>query len=213
MAESIETFVAKLQSEGVEVGRQEADKLLANAHQEAEKIVADAKAQAEKILADARGEAGKTLMRGKTELELAARDALLRLREALSKSLEAVLQYRVRETLTDVDFLGKILHELILLYAKDEQTARGGFKVNVSSEVCQKLADWALQEIRQEKSDNIHMPIDLKGTLSGAGFEYTTSGATVEVTLGSVVEILSELVGPEIRHLLESAVTDAQEQE
>ena len=156
MAESIETFVAKLQSEGVEVGRQEADKLLANAHQEAEKIVADAKAQAEKILADARGEAGKTLMRGKTELELAARDALLRLREALSKSLEAVLQYRVRETLTDVDFLGKILHELILLYAKDEQTARGGFKVNVSSEVCQKLADWALQEIRQEKSKARH---------------------------------------------------------
>jgi len=208
MAESIETFVAKLQNEGVQAGRQEAEKIAADAQKEAERIVADAKAQSEKTIAEANAEAQNILTRGKTELSLAARDAVLRLRETLGRSLQAILRYHASEALGDVEFLGRVLHELILLYAKDEQAAREGFRVNVSPDLREKLAEWALKEIGRDRLEDINMPLDLQGTLSGAGFEYTMSGATVEVTLDSVVETLSDLVGPELRKVLESAATD-----
>lgn len=205
MPETIETFVAKLQTEGVQAGKAEADKIVADAQAKAEQVLADAKAQADKIVADAETQAQGLVSRGKTELELAARDATLKLQDTLSRALQAVLRQGAQATLADVDFLGKVLHELILMYAKDEQTARQGFKVNVPQELRQDLVDWALQEIGKEKIENIHMPIDLKSTLKTAGFEYTTSGGTVEVTLDSVVEVLSDLVSPSLRKLIEPA--------
>ncbi len=213
MAESIETFVAKLQTEGVQAGRQEADAICATAKTEAEKIVADANAQAEKIIAGAQSDAENLLSRGKTELSLAARDATLSLQETLSKSLEAILRQSAAETLKDVDFLGKVLHELILLYAKDELAAKSGITFNVAPELRAQLAQWALNEIGQDRLDNIGVHMDLKGTLAAAGFEYTASGATVEVTLDSVVETLSALVGPELRKVLTSALADTPESE
>jgi vacuolar-type H+-ATPase subunit E/Vma4 len=213
MAESIETFVAKLQSEGVDAGRQEADAILATAKTEAEKILADANGESDKIIAQAKTDAENLLSRGKTELSLAARDAVLALQETLSKSLQAILRYHTGETLADVDFLGKVLHELILLYAGDELASKSGVTFNVSSELRQKLADWALKEIGQDRLDNIGVHMDLKGTLAGAGFEYSAAGATVEVTLDSVVETLTSLVGPELRKVLESAATDTTKSE
>jgi len=213
MAESIETFVAKLQNEGVQAGRQEADAILASAKTEADKILSDANAEAEKIIAQANTEADNRLSRGKTELSLAARDAVLSLQETLSQSLQAILRHHAGETLKDVDFLGKVLHELILLYAKDEAACKSGITFNVSPELRQSLVDWAVKEIGQDRLDNIGIHMDLRGTLAAAGFEYTASGATIEVTLDSVVETLAGLVGPELRKVLESAASDNTESE
>ena len=213
MAESIETFVAKLQNEGVEAGRQEAQAIVADTKAESEKIVADAQSQADKIIAQAKAEAENLLSRGQTELSLAARDAVLRLQETLSKSLQTILRYQAGVTLQDVNFLGKVLHELILLYAGDELASKGGITFNVSPDLRQELADWALKEIGQDRLDDIGIHMDLHGTLASAGFEYTVAGATIEVTLDSVVETLTSLVGPELRKVLESAATDTPESE
>ncbi len=213
MAESIETFVAKLQNEGVEAGRQEAESIVSSAKTEAEKTIADAQSQADKIIAQAQAQAENLLSRGQTELSLAARDAVLSLQETLSKSLQAILRYQAGETLQDVGFLGEVLHELILLYAKDELAAKGGITFNVSSELREKLADWALKEIGQDRLDDIGVHMDLHGTLASAGFEYSVTGATIEVTLDSVVETLSALVGPELRKVLETAAADTPESE
>ena len=52
---------------------------------------------------------------------------------------------------------------------------------------------------------------ELAGTLKEAGFEYTVGGATVEVTLSSVVESLSEMVSPALRDILAAAATEPKE--
>jgi len=54
MADSIETFVQKLQAEGVQAGRDEAQKLVDEARTEAEGIVAQAGEQAKRITSQAR---------------------------------------------------------------------------------------------------------------------------------------------------------------
>ena len=47
--------------------------------------------------------------------------------------------------------------------------------------------------------------IDLAGTLRQAGFEYNAGGATIEVTLESVVAVLSEMFSPRLREILATA--------
>jgi len=67
----------------------------------------------------------------------------------------------------------------------------------------EKLVEWALSEIGHEAMESRYASVDLKGTLKGVGFEYSVQGGTVEITLESVVETLSNMVGPELRNALQ----------
>ncbi len=211
--ETIESFVEKLQTEGVEAGRQAAEKLKSEAQQQADNSIAEAKAQAEKIIARANAEAESILARSGTELKLAARDAALKLRDSLSAALSAVLARGAEKKLSDVEFLGKVLHELVLLYAKADQEGKNLIKIDVRPEIRKKLVQWALSELGHEVGESGHTSIDLKGRLSQAGFEYEVAGATTEVTLDSVVETLSEMVSPALRKVLEEAMTEGENQD
>ncbi|MHC4986656.1 MAG: hypothetical protein ACYTFO_10945, partial [Planctomycetota bacterium] len=64
------------------------------------------------------------------------------------------------------------------------------------------LTDWALQEIGQGVIEGARGSVDLKASLAGAGFEYTVSGATVEVTPESVTTALTEMLTPRLREIL-----------
>jgi len=211
MAETIESFVAKLQTEGVEAGRQAAEKLHEQARQEAEEILRRAGTEAEKILSDARAEAERLLARGQTELRLAARDAALRFRESLGRALSAVLKSKVGKKLQDAEFLGTVLHELITSYAKSDLARKGSIRINVPPEMRDKLVQWALHELAQKPAKQADVPLDLKGTLAQAGFEYTVTSGTVEVTQESVVEVLTDLIGPSLGKVLEEAMAETKQ--
>lgn len=212
MAGNIEAFVAKLQEEGIQAGQQAAEKLKADAQSQAEKIIADAKKQAEDITSQAKKQAEDTLSRSQVELNLAARDALLRLREILGRALGAILARGARVKLEDTEFIGTILHELILAYAKSDIEGKIAMNIDVAPEMRQKLVDWALREIGQDAIDQTRkgVSLDLKGTLSAAGFEYNVTGATVEITLESVTETLKDLVGPELRKVIDAAAGETE---
>lgn len=203
MADTIEAFVAKLQAEGVEAGRKEADKLVEDARQEAEVIVHEAQEQARKIVADAENQAKANLAKGKTELDLAARDSVLRLRDALSRILRVVLARETREALADGNFLRQLIHDALVQYAKADSENKEAVRVTVQPEFHAQLADWLMHEVMHK---NAVGQIDLKGTLRDAGFEYEIAGKNVEVTTSSVVEMLSEMVGPALRKLLDEAL-------
>lgn len=209
MAETIESFVKKLQTDGVEAGRQEAEKIQQAARDEAQQTVDDAKRQAEKIVADAKAEADGMLARAKTELQLASRDAVLKLRDVLARALEAIVAEGTKEKLADADFLGQVLHDLVRLYAESHMGARSApMTIDVQPEMKQKLREWALSELGQQAVDSLRSTFDLQGTLAATGFEYKIAGATVEVTVESVVETLKDLVGPGLKEVLDQAVAD-----
>ncbi|MFP4104738.1 MAG: hypothetical protein ACLFVU_01510 [Phycisphaerae bacterium] len=202
MADTIEAFVAKLKTEGVEAGQEEAQRLQTEAQAQADQIVSEAEEKAKKIVADAEAERESILARVETELRLASRDTVLKLRERLSQILQRVLNEGARQKITDVDFVGQVLHEIILKYAEADAEHKSDITINVPVDMRDKLVDWAIQEIGQERTDHLSKTIDLKGTLSRAGFEYNATGATVEVTLDSVVESLFTIVGPKLREIL-----------
>lgn len=204
MAETIESFVAKLKTQGVEQGRQQADQILAEAQAQAEKIVSAAKAEAEQVLAAAEKQGQELLARSQTELGLAARDASIKLRETLVKSLQSVIAGPVGESLNDAEFLRSVMTDIMNRYVAADIEGTGVIKLNLNDKKYHELAEWAIKQIRSSaKHDGIG--IDLKGTLRQAGFEYNITGATVEMTQESIVEIMMGLVGPKLREVFSSA--------
>ena len=205
MAETIESFVTKLQEEGVQEGQAAAEKIRDEAQEQARQIVEEANAEAERVVTDAEEQAKTILEKGQTELRLAARDAALKLRAILSQALQVVLGGPVEAPLVDAKFLTPLLHDIVMQYAQADSGSKRNITINVSPEMQKQLADWAIGELHKAvKSSNTQL--DLKGTLNQAGFEYRIDGATVEITVDSVVGILSELVGPRLTELLDQAM-------
>jgi vacuolar-type H+-ATPase subunit H len=208
MAETIEAFVAKLRQEGVEAGREAAEKHLAQAHQEADALLADARAQARKMLSDAQAQAEASQAKARTDLELAARDITLRLRDSLSRAVRQVLAAGAKEQLADPEFLGGLLREIVLEYVAADIAKESSFRITVTPEMRERLAQWALARLRQPELGGLS--IDLKGTLAQDGFEYRAEGAGIEVTVDSVVEALGDLVNPALREMLARAMSQEQ---
>jgi V/A-type H+-transporting ATPase subunit E len=205
MAETIEAFVAKLQAEGVDAGRQEAQRIRAEAERQAQQVLQQARHDADRLMADAKAHADGTAARARAELALAVRDTVLRLQEALGRTLSAVLSAGVKQRMDDPAFLGSLLHDLVAAYVKRDVECGDVLKIDVPEDMRQKLIDWAMREIGQERVEKLRPCIDLKGTLKDAGFEYTLRGSTVEVTRESVVEVLMALVGPALREQVRAA--------
>jgi V/A-type H+-transporting ATPase subunit E len=208
MAEPIESFVSRLQADGVEAGRIAADKLRAAAESQARQTVERARAEADRIVADAKARAQRSLAAGKTELELAARDIGLRLRDSLNGALRAVLSRAAHEKLADLDFVGTVLHDVIQQYASADAEGKTQIEINVEPHIREKLVAWAIREIGQDGIEGPHKGVSLRGALADAGFEYTIDGATIEVTVTAVSQLLSDLVSPAVREIIRKAMVE-----
>lgn len=205
MPESIESFVKKLQSEGVEAGKDAAEKIKKDARREAEKILADAKADAEKIVAKAESDAKQMLSHAQGKLELAVRDAILKLGESLGRVLSVMLAGRVEQKLCEPDYFGEIMREVIMAYAKADAGHAPRIEINISQKMRDKLNDNALEDLFRNLQGN-RDKLALKSTFSKAGFEYKIHGATVEVSPDSVSELLSEMVNPDFQEIIGKVV-------
>jgi len=229
MVDTIESFVEKLQEEGVRAGQANAEKIVAEAQRQAQQIVEKAQSQAQQTLTDTQRQAEATLAKAQTELHLATRDTVLHLRDVLTQCLRAVLVGPVEQKLNDAGFLGELLAEAVRQYAQADGEGRGEMEIHVRPELHGKLAEWAISQLHQaaqtpsvsvglkgtlaqaaggEQNPAEHqgLGIDLKGTLQQAGFEYKVDGGTVEVTVDSVVELLAGMVGPRLREILIEAM-------
>ena len=205
MPESLESFVKKLQTEGVDAGKDAGEKIKKEARREAEKILADAEADAEKILVKAEKDAERQLSRAQNELELAVRDAVLKLGESLGRVLSVMLAGRVEKKLSEPDYIGEIMREVIITYAKADAGRQPRIEINIPKKMHDNLIDSALKDLSRNLQGD-QDKLALKATLSKAGFEYKIQGATVEVSPDSVSELLSEMVNPALQEIIASVV-------
>jgi hypothetical protein len=119
--------------------------------------------------------------------------------------MTAVLSEGARDKLTDLDFLGKVMHEVVRIYAEADREGKTNITVDVPAEHHEQLKEWAFSELKSTFEGEKHPHLDFKGRLQQAGFEYEVDGAKVEVTLDSMVASLSRMVTPALRDVLEKA--------
>jgi len=205
MAETLESFVAKLQSDGVEAGHKAAQDIKTQAEQEAEKILQDARQKAQKIVEQAEKEAKTVHEKAQTELKLACRDIILNLRNTITSCIRKIMVGPIEGHLNDPEFLTLLLHDLVIQYAKADCDHHTEIKINLTNEMLQQLADWVIAKLRKTAREN-DATLDIKGSLNRMGFEYSVTGGTVEVTGESILSLLQELVGPKMREILDESL-------
>ena len=207
MAQTLESFIDRLHADGVEAGRKAAEQIRSEAQEKADQLVRDAEAEARRIVAAAGAEREQILARTRSDLKLAARDTVARLGEALDHAMTTVLAQAVGRKLEDPDFLAELIRDVVDRYAKADADGETSIVVNVSEPTRERLTRWVIETFHGgSKKDGISL--DLQGTLSGAGFEYRVTDGTIAITPESVVHLLSEIVGAELRKLLASALQD-----
>ncbi len=208
MTATLETFVERLKADGVEAGRQAAEAIRRQAEQQAAQRLQEAEAEAQRILAAAQAEREKILARTQTELRLAARDTLHRLREALEKALQQVLLQAAERHFQEETFLRELIREVVCQYAKADADHQDLITINLSEQMRRRLSDWAIGAFHNPDCPQ-ELTVELHGALRGAGFEYRLSGGTVEVTPQSVMQVLLEMVSPELQKLLQEVKEEA----
>lgn len=110
MENKLQQLTQKLYNEGLEKGRAEADRLVADAKAQAEKILADARAQADASVRQARTQAEEIRKNSLTEISLAGKQAVAKIKEEIASMIVARTTYpAVKEASLDPSFLEQML--------------------------------------------------------------------------------------------------------
>lgn len=200
MPTNLESFVKTLESEGVDAGKKAAQKIEAEARKNAENIVAEGKAQAEQIIEKANSEAQTIKSRMDSSLELAARDAILMLREKISEQLKNILQLNVEKALNNEETLVNILHQVISAYVQ-ASVEKQSIEINIDGNLQGNLLEGVLHELTNLLREQ-NIEVGVKRNLAKAGFEFKIEGSTIEVSTESVTEMLAEMIDPDLRKFL-----------
>ena len=197
MAESIESFVKKLKLDGVNAGKAAGRKIETEAKKRADRIVAEAEAEAARIVHASQQATAAQRARVESELRLATRDGMLKLKEAVEQVLAVLLIERVDHKLADADYLEPLLTEVVSVYARADATRRTPMEIRVPEKMRDRFSQQVLGDLWQRLSGS-EDALGLRATLDRAGFAYRIGAATVEVDAESLTTLLIDMVSPEV---------------
>lgn len=108
----VEALIARLREEGVSKGREQAERMEAEARQRAAEILREAEAEAKRLLTQARRETNSLKTAGEDALKLAMRDTVLQLRAMLTREVNEGVRRLITTELEREEFLQKLILEV-----------------------------------------------------------------------------------------------------
>jgi len=193
MSEHIQPLLERIQSEGLKKAEVERDQILAGAKAKADTILADAKAQADKIKADAEKQATDQLAQGKTALEQAARDLLLKLRTEIARQLNRAAEKAATASLSSEDVISSLLPELV-------KSGSGNVTIETGSALADKLTALLPSLLKDAGKDGTVV----MNPKTGAGFKlrFEDSAESIDFTSQALADWLSQNLRSELATLL-----------
>lgn len=193
--DKIQELTSKLYAEGVEKGKEEADKIIAEAKAQRDQIVGDAKKEAEQILASARKETSEMKSNTESELKLFASQASEALKSEITNLVTDKLSAtNVKAATEDKSFMQKLITDLVQNWSKNETLTVG---VENSDELKKYIAANAKSLL--DKGLNIESVNGLK-----TGFTLSPEDGSYRVKFGEeeFIEYFREFLRPQIQKLL-----------
>lgn len=149
MENKLQQLTQKLYDEGLEKGRSEADKLVAEAKEKAAKMLAEARKEAEEIIKQAEAKAADTAKNTETEITLAGKQAVARIKAEIASMIVAkTTQADVKAATLDAAFI----KEMLVAVARNWNGASAGkveLKALLPEAECKKL-DAAFKKVAKE---------------------------------------------------------------
>lgn len=126
ISQNIESLIAQLKQEGVEAGREEADRLINEANKKASEILNEAQMKSQRLLEEVHQQILLEKKAAEDALQLAARNMRLELRQNLMHRFAEEIGRITRKELDNEAFL----RQLILMIAADTKEQLQNFKSN-----------------------------------------------------------------------------------
>ncbi len=124
MENKLKELTDRLYGEGLEKGRVEADRLVADAREQAAKILADAQAEATRIVKQAEDKAADTAKNSMTEISLAGKQALATIKNEIAEAIIAKsVGEGVKQATVDAAFVKSMLLEVAKNWNSDDSKA------------------------------------------------------------------------------------------
>jgi V/A-type H+-transporting ATPase subunit E len=193
--DKIQELTSKLYSEGIEKGKEEAEKIINEAKALSNQIIEDAKNKAREIVAAAEKEAKELKSNTEAELKLYASQAIEALKtEIVNLVTDKLAKSNVKAAFEDKEFMQKVILELVKNWARDE-------KLVIGVENAEELKSYIAANAKGllEKGLKIESVSGIK-----TGFILAPEDSTYKVKFGEeeFVEYFKEFLRPQIRELL-----------
>lgn len=109
----VQALIDRLRDQGVEAGRREADRLTTEARHEAHRIIEEARAEAERLRSSARKDAQAEQIAAREAMKLAARDAVLGVRNELGTRFAGHVRRLIGDELSDPEFVRRLILDVV----------------------------------------------------------------------------------------------------
>jgi len=212
----VQELIEKLRNQGVDTGRREAGKIVADAEAKAAATIADAEKRAAAIVSKAREEADFITKAGKEALQLAERNAVLELKDYLldkfSDQIRAVVSHSMEND--------KLLEAMILEVA-GQNNLRGEQNIEVilprkvigidelrdNPELLKAggLLEFAVKRASNMLAEGVTFKVG-DANQSGISFRLRDKDIQVELTDEAVAAVLLKHLQPRFRALLEGII-------
>ena len=210
----VQELIEKLRKQGVQNGRAEADRIVADAQAQAAELVQEAQKKADSIVGKAREEADFITKAGKEALQLAERNAVLELKDYLleqfsqqvtavvssSMEKEELLQKMVLEVAGENNLRGESNLEVVL-----PRKVIGVDELREHPELVKKgpLLEFVTTQAADMLNEGVTFAINDK---TGIGFRLKDKDIEVDLTEEAVTAVLLRHLQPRFRALLEGIV-------
>ncbi|PLB86255.1 hypothetical protein C0T31_06505 [Dysgonamonadaceae bacterium] len=193
--DKIQELTSKLYSEGVEKGKQEAEKIIAEANAQKKQILDEATAKAQEIIAAAEKQSAEMRSHTEAELKLFAAQAIEALKTEITNLItDKLASDNVKAAMQDQTFIQKIIVELVRNWSKNEKLTIG---VQNSKELETYIASNAKDIL--DKGLKIESVNGIK-----SGFTLSPEDGSYKVKFGEeeFIEYFKEFLRPQVQKLL-----------
>ncbi len=216
----VEALIERLRQEGVESGRAEAQRVIAEAGRQAAAIVQEAHGKAQESLRHAREEAERTRTAGEEALRVAMRDSILKMKGHLSTRFSEEVRRLVAADMAQEAFL-----ERLILEVAGRARREAGMDQAPRLEMLLPAGVVALDELRRRPEELregslSHFVLSVANNVLRDGVSFGTAGdltggirvrlqegeIQVDLTPEKVAEVLLEHLHPRFRAILEGTV-------
>lgn len=205
MTDQLQSLLSRLQQDGVDAGKQQADEIVRIARAEAARVLEAARVEAQQITERAAVEAQRLDQRAKASLQHAARDILLSIGQRIERLVQKLVGDRVAAVL-DGPTVVALMQRLMDAFVERGRVS-GALDLVVGEAQHKALTEAVLQNLREHLMHGItlHMQPGL-----GRGFQIKMGqgGVTHDFTDKAIAEAVAELVTPEIAAIVLEAALD-----
>lgn len=193
--DKIQELTSKLYSEGVEKGKEEADKIIAEAKKSEQEIIEKARKEADEIVSTADRRAGELKKNTESELKMYASQASEALKTEITNLVtDTLATNNVKAATEDKSFMQKLIVDLVQNWSKNEKLTIG---VANAEELKNYIASNAKNLLNKDL--NIESVNGVK-----TGFTLSPQDGSYKVKFGEeeFIEYFKEFLRPQIRELL-----------